>query len=229
MFDFWFEYKRAVPKGGVRLMGAIAEFTDAGLPIHFHVGNHDMWTFGYLEEELGGARPPRAHCSIGTALTCAWWARRWVGPWRQGTVVSSACSPPPYAKRLPDAPPRHGHLSRPNVVGAKPIQGEQPDDRLSITSSTVCPTMAVCRNKTRARGRVHFWPPPPSPRCVPLEGHHAPTSTQATGWTLSHELRGHSGHSKWPSRTPRHKKGFPRLTQKKGPRWVPFQLCFVGR
>ena len=34
-------------------MGAIAELTDAGLPIHFHVGNHDMWTFGYLEEELG--------------------------------------------------------------------------------------------------------------------------------------------------------------------------------
>ena len=53
LFDFWFEYKRAVPKGGVRLMGAIAELTDAGLPIHFHVGNHDMWTFGYLQEELG--------------------------------------------------------------------------------------------------------------------------------------------------------------------------------
>jgi len=53
IFDFWFEYKRAVPKGGVRLMGAMAELTDAGLPIHFHVGNHDMWTFGYLEEELG--------------------------------------------------------------------------------------------------------------------------------------------------------------------------------
>lgn len=53
IFDFWFEYKRAVPQGGVRLMGAIAELTDSGLPIHFHVGNHDMWTFGYLEEELG--------------------------------------------------------------------------------------------------------------------------------------------------------------------------------
>ena len=53
LFDFWFEYARAVPKGGVRLMGAIAELTDNGLPIHFHVGNHDMWTFGYLEEELG--------------------------------------------------------------------------------------------------------------------------------------------------------------------------------
>ena len=53
VFDFWFEYKYAVPKGGVRLMGAIAELTDEGLPIHFHAGNHDMWTFGYLEQELG--------------------------------------------------------------------------------------------------------------------------------------------------------------------------------
>ena len=34
-------------------MGAIAELTDAGLPVHYHVGNHDLWTYGYLEEELG--------------------------------------------------------------------------------------------------------------------------------------------------------------------------------
>lgn len=53
IFDFWFEYRRAVPKGGVRLLGALAELTDQGLPIHFHAGNHDMWTFGYLEEEVG--------------------------------------------------------------------------------------------------------------------------------------------------------------------------------
>ncbi len=53
LFDFWFEYRHAVPKGGVRLMGTIARLTDSGLPIHFHVGNHDLWTFGYLEEELG--------------------------------------------------------------------------------------------------------------------------------------------------------------------------------
>ena len=53
IFDFWFEYKRAVPKGGVRLMGAIAELSDSGLPIHFHTGNHDLWTFGYLTQELG--------------------------------------------------------------------------------------------------------------------------------------------------------------------------------
>ena len=53
VFDFWFEYKRAVPKGGVRILGAMAELSDEGMPLHFHVGNHDMWTFGYLEDELG--------------------------------------------------------------------------------------------------------------------------------------------------------------------------------
>lgn len=53
LFDFWFDYRRAVPKGGVRLLGAIAEVVDAGIPVHYHVGNHDLWSFGYFEEELG--------------------------------------------------------------------------------------------------------------------------------------------------------------------------------
>ncbi|PKR79788.1 UDP-2,3-diacylglucosamine hydrolase [Brumimicrobium salinarum] len=53
IFDFWFEYKNAIPKGFVRLQGKIAELTDAGIPIHFFTGNHDMWMFGYHEEELG--------------------------------------------------------------------------------------------------------------------------------------------------------------------------------
>ena len=53
IFDFWHEYHHVVPKGGARVMGAIAELTDAGLPVHYHVGNHDLWTYGYLEEELG--------------------------------------------------------------------------------------------------------------------------------------------------------------------------------
>jgi UDP-2,3-diacylglucosamine hydrolase len=53
VFDFWFEYKRAVPKGGVRLLGAIARVADSGIPVHYHAGNHDLWTFGYFEEELG--------------------------------------------------------------------------------------------------------------------------------------------------------------------------------
>jgi UDP-2,3-diacylglucosamine pyrophosphatase LpxH len=53
LFDFWFEYKRAIPKGFVRLQGKIAELTDKGIPVHIFTGNHDMWIFDYLPKELG--------------------------------------------------------------------------------------------------------------------------------------------------------------------------------
>jgi UDP-2,3-diacylglucosamine hydrolase len=53
IFDFWFEYKQAIPKGFVRLQGKIAELTDKGIPVHLFTGNHDMWIFDYLPRELG--------------------------------------------------------------------------------------------------------------------------------------------------------------------------------
>ncbi len=53
LFDFWFEYKTVVPKGQVRVLGKLAELRDSGIPIYFFVGNHDLWMFGYFEEELG--------------------------------------------------------------------------------------------------------------------------------------------------------------------------------
>ena len=52
MFDFWYEYRRVVPKGFTRLLGTLAELTDAGIPIHFFVGNHDMWMKDYFQKEL---------------------------------------------------------------------------------------------------------------------------------------------------------------------------------
>lgn len=52
IFDFWFEYKKAVPKGYVRLLGKLAEISDSGIPIHIFTGNHDMWLFDYLEDEI---------------------------------------------------------------------------------------------------------------------------------------------------------------------------------
>ncbi|MDB4060634.1 UDP-2,3-diacylglucosamine diphosphatase [Vicingaceae bacterium] len=53
LFDFWFEYKKAIPKGFVRLQGKIAELCDSGIPVHVFIGNHDMWMFDYLPHELG--------------------------------------------------------------------------------------------------------------------------------------------------------------------------------
>lgn len=52
LFDFWFEYKTVVPKGFVRVLGKLAEIRDAGIPIYFFVGNHDLWMRDYFEKEL---------------------------------------------------------------------------------------------------------------------------------------------------------------------------------
>jgi UDP-2,3-diacylglucosamine hydrolase len=52
LFDFWFEYKKVVPKGFIRVLGKLADLSDAGIPIYFFVGNHDLWMNGYFEEEL---------------------------------------------------------------------------------------------------------------------------------------------------------------------------------
>jgi UDP-2,3-diacylglucosamine hydrolase len=53
IFDFWFEYKHAIPRGFIRLQGKLAEFRDAGIPVVFFTGNHDMWMFDYFPDELG--------------------------------------------------------------------------------------------------------------------------------------------------------------------------------
>ncbi|HVT84601.1 MAG TPA: UDP-2,3-diacylglucosamine diphosphatase [Chitinophagaceae bacterium] len=52
MFDFWYEYRKVVPKGYTRLLGKLAELSDSGIPIHFFVGNHDMWMKDYFQVEL---------------------------------------------------------------------------------------------------------------------------------------------------------------------------------
>jgi len=52
LFDFWFEHRRVVPRGFVRLLGKLAELSDAGIEIVVFKGNHDMWMSDYFEQEL---------------------------------------------------------------------------------------------------------------------------------------------------------------------------------
>ncbi len=52
LFDFWFEYKKVVPKGFIRVLGKLAELKDSGIDIHFFVGNHDLWMDDYFKAEL---------------------------------------------------------------------------------------------------------------------------------------------------------------------------------
>lgn len=53
MFDFWHEYKYAVPKGFVRFLGKLCELTDSGVEVHLITGNHDLWMKDYLHTECG--------------------------------------------------------------------------------------------------------------------------------------------------------------------------------
>lgn len=53
VFDFWWEYRKVVPRGFTRFLGAVSSITDSGIPVHFFTGNHDMWTGDYLKDECG--------------------------------------------------------------------------------------------------------------------------------------------------------------------------------
>jgi len=53
IFDFWWEYKHVVPRGFTRFLGTVSSITDAGIPVHFFTGNHDMWIRDYLSKECG--------------------------------------------------------------------------------------------------------------------------------------------------------------------------------
>ena len=53
IFDYWFEYGSVIPKGFSYLFGKIRELRDAGIPMYYFTGNHDMWMFRYMEDEYG--------------------------------------------------------------------------------------------------------------------------------------------------------------------------------
>lgn len=53
VFDFWFDYKKVVPRGFTRLIGKLAELCDKGIPVKLFTGNHDMWMKDYFTNEMG--------------------------------------------------------------------------------------------------------------------------------------------------------------------------------
>ncbi len=53
IFDYWYEYKHVVPKGYIRFLGKLAELSDKGIEIHIFIGNHDIWMFDYLPQQIG--------------------------------------------------------------------------------------------------------------------------------------------------------------------------------
>jgi len=53
LFDFWFEWRTVMPRGHVRVLGALAAVADAGIPLVMVAGNHDAWGGDVLTREIG--------------------------------------------------------------------------------------------------------------------------------------------------------------------------------
>ena len=53
ILDYWYEYRYVAPRGFTRFFGKIAELSDSGVRITWFIGNHDIWIFDYLPNELG--------------------------------------------------------------------------------------------------------------------------------------------------------------------------------
>lgn len=53
IIDYWFEFKHVVPKGFTRFLGKLGQMSDRGIKIHWFTGNHDIWIFDYLPNEIG--------------------------------------------------------------------------------------------------------------------------------------------------------------------------------
>ena len=53
ILDYWYEYRYVVPRGFVRFFGKLAELSDSGVKITWLIGNHDIWIFDYIPDELG--------------------------------------------------------------------------------------------------------------------------------------------------------------------------------
>ena len=52
ILDYWYEYKYVVPRGYIRFLGKLAELSDAGVKLTWVTGNHDVWLFDYLRDQL---------------------------------------------------------------------------------------------------------------------------------------------------------------------------------
>ena len=53
LFDFWFEWKTVVPRTGVRIIAALADLRERGMPVLWLAGNHDCWGGDVLREDYG--------------------------------------------------------------------------------------------------------------------------------------------------------------------------------
>jgi UDP-2,3-diacylglucosamine hydrolase len=53
LFDFWFDYRHAIPKHHVKVLARLGALVERGVPVTFFGGNHDFWAGPFLEQEFG--------------------------------------------------------------------------------------------------------------------------------------------------------------------------------
>lgn len=53
LFDFWFEYRTAIPRRHFATLAVLRALRDAGVAITYLNGNHDFWLGPFLRDELG--------------------------------------------------------------------------------------------------------------------------------------------------------------------------------
>ena len=53
LFDFWFEYKYAIPKEHLKVVFKLASLVEEGIEVHYISGNHDFWLGKFLSRETG--------------------------------------------------------------------------------------------------------------------------------------------------------------------------------
>ena len=51
-FDYWFEYDNVIPNGYETILESLKDLVNNGIKIHYVLGNHDYWDFGYLNREF---------------------------------------------------------------------------------------------------------------------------------------------------------------------------------
>ena len=53
LWDFWFEWRTVIPRTGFRVLAALADVVDAGVPVTWIAGNHDCWGGDVLTRDVG--------------------------------------------------------------------------------------------------------------------------------------------------------------------------------
>src|SRR5262249_50181397 len=53
LFDFWFEYRTAIPRRHFPTLAALARLREAGVDITYLNGNHDFWLGTFFRDALG--------------------------------------------------------------------------------------------------------------------------------------------------------------------------------